>query len=133
MIDGASPRGTHAPAAASVRSRLSYGINEAGGWRHFAFGPHRTEITECLRTIGTRIVRIYAFDRYSPDPIRDWPGFAAYVQRVLDAGAVPMITLTRFRPPFEDTSVLRWFVHRCGELVWNCREEWGGETIRHWY
>ncbi len=133
MTDGVPIGETLASTAATVRSRLSYGINEASGWRHFALGPHREEISERLRAIGTRIVRIYVFDRYTPSPVREWAGFVAYVQAVLDAGATPMITFTRFRPPFEDSSVLRWFVHRCGELVWNCLEQWGAEVVRDWY
>src|SRR5262249_38511156 len=47
--------------------------------------------------------------------------------------AVPMITFTRFRPPFDDAATVRWFTQRCGELVWNCIEQWGGEATREWY
>jgi hypothetical protein len=134
MTDGARIRETpQAAVPKTVRSRLRYGVNEATGWRHFALGPHREEIGGRLRSIGTEIVRIYVFDRYTPDPVKDWPGFAGYVQAVLEAGATPMITLTRFRPPFEDAAVLRWFVQRCGELVWSCIEHWGGEVVRNWY
>jgi hypothetical protein len=134
MTDGARIRETpQAAVPKTVRSRLRYGVNEATGWRHFALGPHREEIGGRLRSIGTEIVRIYVFDRYTPDPVKDWPGFAGYVQAVLEAGATPMITLTRFRPPFEDAAVLRWFAQRCGELVWSCIEHWGGEVVRNWY
>src|SRR5437879_2055382 len=82
-----------------VRSRLLYGVNEATGWHHFAAGPHQNEISNCLRAIGTQIVRIYVFDQYTPNPVTDWPGFARYVEAVLAAGATPMITLSRFCPP----------------------------------
>src|SRR5262249_29584409 len=125
-------RGT--PAVNGVtRSRLHYGVNEATGWREFALGAERQTIGQRLRTIDTSIIRIYAFDRYTPDPVTDWPNFARYVQAVLDAGAVPMITFTRFRPPFEDAATARWFAQRCGELAWNSIEQWGGETVREWY
>jgi hypothetical protein len=117
----------------ATHSRLRYGVNEAIGWREFATGPDREQIRDRLRAIGTQIIRIYAFDRYTPDPIRDWPGFAEYVQAVLNTGATPMITFTRFRPPFDDAATVRWFAQRCGELVWNCIEQWGGEAVREWY
>jgi len=117
----------------TTRSRLRYGVNEATGWRAFALGAHRETIGDRLRTIDTQIIRIYAFDRFVPDPVRDWPKFARYVQAVLDAGGVPMITFTRFRPPFDDAATVRWFAQRCGELVWNCIEQWGGEAVREWY
>jgi hypothetical protein len=116
-----------------VRNRLKYGINEATGWREFATGGHREQIRDRLRVVGTRLVRIYVFDRYTPDPVRDWPNFARYVQAVLDAGARPMITLTKFRPPFDDVATTRWFVERCGELAWNCIEHWGGDAVREWH
>ena len=116
-----------------VRSRLLYGVNEATGWRHFAAGPRRDEIGNRLRAIGTRIIRIYVPDPYTPNPVKDWPAFARYVEAVLGAGATPMITLPRFRPPFDNVAVLRWFAQRCGELVWSCIEQWGGDVVREWY
>jgi hypothetical protein len=134
MTNGHSIRGGHKTAAPqAVRSRLMYGVNEATGWRHFAEGPHRDEIGNCLRAIGTRIIRIYVFDRYTLNTVKDWPGFARYVEAVLAAGATPMITLSRFCPPFDNEAVLRWFAQRCGELVWSCIEQWGGEVVREWY
>src|SRR5215472_6830789 len=44
-----------------------------------------------------------------------------------------MITFPRFRPPFDNVAVLRWFVQRCGELVWSCIEQWGGSVVREWF
>jgi hypothetical protein len=134
MTDGLSIGGARETAAPQmVRSRLRYGVNEAAGWRHFADGPHREKIGNCLRAIGAQIIRIYVFDRYTPNPIKDWPRFARYVEAVLAAGATPMITLSRFCPPFDNAAVLRWFAQRCGELVWSCVEQWGGEVVRDWY
>lgn len=134
MTNGHSTRGARETAAPNVvRSRLLYGVNEATGWHHFADGPHRDEIGNCLRAIGTQIVRIYAFDQYTPIPTKDWLGFARYVEAVLSAGATPMITLSRFCPPFDNVAVRRWFAQRCGELVWSCIEQWGGDVVREWY
>lgn len=117
----------------ATRSRLRYGINEATGWRHFATGVYRDRIKERLCAIKTQIVRIYVCDRYTPNPVTDWPDFARYVQGVLEAGATPMITLSGFRPPFDNAATIRWFAQRCGDLAWNCIEQWGGDIVRDWY
>jgi hypothetical protein len=115
------------------KSRLRYGVNDKTGWREFSSGPHRRQIADCLTAINTEIMRVYVFDRGTLNPVTDWPSFARYVQAVLDVGAKPMITFTRFRPPCSDLANIRWFARRCGELVWNCIEEWGGERVRDWY
>jgi hypothetical protein len=116
-----------------ARSRLRYGINEATGWRDFATGPHQDQIRDHLRSLQTQIVRIYAFDSWTPHPVSDWPAFARYVNAVLKAGATPMITFVRFRPPFGNTRMVQWFARRCGDLVWACIDEWGGDVVRDWY
>ena len=121
------------PPMGVIRSRLRYGVNEATSWRQFALGPHRERIRARLCAIHTEIIRIYVFDRYTPDPVTDWPSFARYVQAALDVGATPMITFTRFRPPFDDTFTVRWFARRCGDVVWNSIEQWGGDAVREWY
>ncbi len=115
------------------RSRLRYGINEATGWHDFANGSHQDQISEYLRAIQTQIVRIYAFDSWTPNPVSDWPAFTRYVNAVLKAGATPMITFVRFRPPFGNPRMIQWFAQRCGDLVWSCIEQWGGHVVRDWY
>ena len=130
---------THAESAArgpnppEIRMRLRYGVNEADSWWHFALGPQREHIWARLREMDTRIIRIFLFDKYAPDPVTEWSVFAAYVQAVLNVGATPMITFAKFPPPFDDPRALRRFAGRCADVVWNCIEQWGGEVVRDWY
>jgi hypothetical protein len=113
--------------------RLRYGVNEARGWRHLAMGPQREQIRTRLAAIGTELVGICVFDRYTPDPLREWPAFKAAIDAVLGLGAVPVITLVSPRPPLQDASAVRWFAQRCADLVWCAVDEWGVETVGRWY
>src|SRR5262249_23938147 len=54
------------------RMKLRYGFNETLGWRPFALGPGREQIWARLRDVQTRIVRIFAFAQYTPDPATEW-------------------------------------------------------------
>ena len=123
-------RGPNPP---EIRMRLRYGVNEADSWWHFALGPQRERIWARLREMDTRIIRIFLFDKYAPDPVREWSVFAAYVQAVLNVGATPMITFAKFNRPTGDPRAVRWFANRYADVVWNCIEQWGGEVVRDWY
>src|SRR5205823_2989062 len=81
----------------------------------------------------TRMIRLFLFDKSAPDPVREWPMFASYVQAVLDVGAVPMITFAKLRRPLDDPRAIRWFATQCSDVVWSCIEQWGGETVRDWH
>ena len=109
--------------------QLRYGFNEIDAWWHISLGEHRESIRKHLRRMGTQVVRIFVFDKPVPDPLRDWRHFAAYVQAVLDAGALPMITFAKFHPPY-DARNRRIFSARCAEIVWGCLEQWGGDRVR---
>jgi hypothetical protein len=113
--------------------RLRYGFNEVDGWWDIGLGPHRERIRHHHRLMGTRIVRIFMFDKSVPDPTRQWDLFAAYVQAVLDMGAVPMLTFAKYHPPHDDPRNLRTYLARCTEVAWSCLEQWGGERVRDWY
>jgi hypothetical protein len=115
-----------------TRLRLRYGLNEADSWWHFARGPQRARIQARLRDLRPDIVRVFLFDKGTPDPVEEWAAFAEYVQAVLNVGAVPMITFAKFRRPFDDPRAIRWFAERCGDIVWGCLEQWG-EAVRDWY
>jgi hypothetical protein len=115
-----------------TRLRLRYGLNEADSWWHFARGPHHGHIQQRLCELGVDIVRIFLFDKGTPDPVDEWEAFAGYVQAVLNVGAVPMITFAKFRRPYDDPRALRWFAERCGDVAWGCQEQWG-EAVRDWY
>jgi hypothetical protein len=115
------------------RMSLRYGFNEINGWWHLSEGPHGAEIRRRHRLMGTRLIRIFVFDPQVPDPSRNWRGFSACVQAVLDAGAVPMITFARFEPPFDSAANIRTFVARCREVVWSSIEQWGGDRVKDWF
>jgi hypothetical protein len=115
------------------RMRLRYGFNEIDGWWHVALGEQRDLIRRRLKLMGTRVMRIFVFDKPVPDPIFEWQLFAAYVQAVLDAGALPMITFAKYQPPHEDKRNRRAYIARTQDIVWGCIEQWGGEVVRDWY
>ncbi len=116
-----------------IRMKLRYGVNETDSWWHFALGPQREQIWARLREMDTRIVRIFLFDKNTPDPVTDWHLFASYIQAVLNIGATPMLTFAKFNRPVDDPRAVRWFAKRCGDVVWSSIEQWGGEVVREWY
>jgi hypothetical protein len=113
--------------------RLQYGVNETVSWHEFAIGPNREQIWTRLRELHTRVVRLLVFDKGAPDPIDEWPTFADCIEAVLAAGAVPMVTFSKFGPPYDDPTAVRTFATRCGETVRRCIQQWGGEKVRDWY
>ncbi len=115
------------------RMKLRYGVNQADECWDFALGPERERIWARLREVGTRLIRLFLFDKGAPDPAKDWPVFASYVQAVLNVGATPMITFAKFRPPFDDPDAICGFADRSAEVVRGCIDQWGGETVRDWY
>jgi hypothetical protein len=114
------------------RAQLRYGFNEIDAWWHIALGDHRRSIRRHLRRMGTEVVRIFVFDKPVPDPIREWRNFAAYVEAILAAGAVPMVTFAKFQPPYDERN-LRIFCTRCTDIVWGCLEQWGAHAVGDWY
>jgi hypothetical protein len=120
-------------AAPQLRMRLRYGINEAHGWSDFALGARRERIWSRLRALDTRLIGLSVFEPRAPDPVHDWPRFAACVDAVLGVAAVPVITVARLYPRDHDQAAARWFAGRCADLVWNCVEQWGAERVREWY
>lgn len=122
----------HTFPGAARRMRLRYGFNEIEAWKYFSLGPDRERIRRHLRLMDTKVIRIFVFDKPVPNPVSQWYLFAAFLQAVLDAGAVPMITFARFPQPHHARN-RRMFVDRCAEIVWGCIEQWGGEVVRDWY
>jgi hypothetical protein len=119
--------------AGARRMQMRYGFNEIDGWWHISLGKHRDSVRRRLRLMDTRVVRIFVFGQPVPDPVKDWHLFAAYVQAVLDVGAVPMVTFAKFEPPYDNARSVKTFVARCAEIVWGCIEQWGGDTVKDWY
>jgi hypothetical protein len=122
----------HRPAAAQ-RMQLRYGFNEIDAWWHVGLGEHREKIRRQLKLMDTQVMRIFVFDKPVPDPVWEWDLFAAYVQAVLDAGALPMITFAKFHPPHDDPRNLRTYITRSKDVVWGCLEQWGADVVRDWY
>ena len=83
--------------------------------------------------MGTKVIRVFVFDKPVPDPFKEWHWFAAVLQAVLDVGAKPMVTFAKFHPPYDDPRNIRNFVARCCEIVWGCIEQWGGDEVKDWY
>jgi hypothetical protein len=121
------------PKPTAMRMQMLYGVNQADQCWDFVLGPARELIWEQLRTIDTRVIRLFLFDKGAPDPVTQWPIFASYVQAVLNVGAIPMITFAKLRRPLDDPRAVRWFANQCADVVWNCIEQWGGEVVRDWY
>jgi len=113
--------------------KLLYGVNEADSWWHFALGPQRERIQARLREMKVRIIRIFLYDKYAPDPTADWKSFASYVQAVRNVGALPMITFARLRRPLDDARAVRWFANQCADVVWSAIEHWGPAEVREWF
>jgi len=120
-------------AAGAQRMQLRYGFNEIDAWAAFSMGEHREQIHRRLRLMGTKVIRIFVFDKPVPDPFKQWHWFAAVLQAVLDVGAKPMVTFAKFHPPYDDPASIRSFVARCAEIVWGCIEQWGGNEVKDWY
>src|SRR5262245_6607943 len=116
-----------------TRMCMLYGVNQADQCWDFAMGANRDLIQQRLRDINTSIIRLFLFDKGAPDPLKEWPTFAAYVNAVLRVGAVPMITFAKFRRPVDDPRAIRWFANQCSDVVWSCLEEWGPELVKDWY
>ncbi|HKA01467.1 MAG TPA: hypothetical protein VKE70_33375, partial [Candidatus Solibacter sp.] len=123
---------SHCEEHPDARMKLRYGFNETLGWRPFALGPGREQIWARLRDVQTGIVRIFAFAQYTPDPATEWESFAAYVQAVLNAGAVPMVTFVNLPQPFHDPGSVVQVAGLCGSLVAKCVDLWGGDAVSDW-
>jgi hypothetical protein len=117
----------------STRVRLRYGFNEIDGWWHVSQGEHREKIQRRIRLMGTKVMRVFVFDKPVPDPVFEWRLFAGYIQAVLDVGALPMITFAKYHPPHDDARARRAYVARSKDIVWGCIEQWGGEVVRNWH
>ena len=60
----------------AVQNRMCYGVNESDSWWYFALGPQRERIWARLRDLNTRIIRVFLFDKHTPDPVANWRDFA---------------------------------------------------------
>ena len=51
------------------KMRMIYGVNQADACQAFALGDASELIQERLREIGTRMVRLFLYDKGAPDPV----------------------------------------------------------------
>jgi hypothetical protein len=115
-------------------ARLRYGLNgtvDLGS--RLVTAPQRDCVCRRVRELGTQVVRMPVMGGGSLDPLEAWTPFASCVQAVLEAGAVPMITFSKFGPPYDDAGAVSAFAGRCAAIVAACLGEWGGEAVREWY
>ena len=115
-----------------MKMNLLYGVNQADACEAFAIGESSERIQQRLRDIGTRMIRLFLYDKGAPDPVTQWPIFVSYVQAVLNVGAKPMITFAKMHP-VNDLEAVEEFANRSGEVVRRCIEHWGGDVVRDWY
>jgi len=116
-----------------MKMKLQYGINQADACEAFAIGESSEGIRQSLRDIGTRMIRLFLYDKGAPDPVMQWPIFVSYVQAVLKVGAKPMVTFAKMHKPVDDLEAVDEFANRSSEVVRRCIEQWGGDVVRDWY
>src|SRR5215475_15086782 len=108
-----------------MKMNLLYGVNQADACEAFAIGESSERIQQRLREIGTRMIRLFLYDKGAPDPVTQWPTFVSYVQAVLNVGATPMITFAKMNKPVGDLEAVEEFANRSADVVRRCVEEWG--------
>src|SRR5262249_5252633 len=84
------------------------------------------------RAAQTHIIRICAFDGQAPDPIADWNDYRAYLEAVLHAGAVPMLTVMKFDQPYDDPQSVKRLARSCRDVARRCIDTWGPQ-VASWY
>ncbi len=116
-----------------MKMQMVYGVNQADACQAFAIGDSSERIQQRLRDVGTRMIRLFLYDKGAPDPTTQWPTFISYVEAVLNVGAKPMITFAKMHKPVDDLDAVDEFANRSGDVVRRCIEQWGGEVVRNWY
>src|ERR687886_545735 len=100
-----------------MKMKMTYGVNQADACQAFALGEYRSLIQQRLRDAGTRMIRLFLYDKGAPDPVSEWPIFASYVQAVLNVGAIPMITFAKMHKPVSDLEAVDEFANRNADVV----------------
>jgi hypothetical protein len=116
-----------------MKMQMLYGVNQADACQAFAIGDSCERIQQRLRDVGTRMIRLFLYDKGAPDPTTQWPTFSSYVEAVLKVGAKPMITFAKMHKPVDDLDAVDEFANRSGDVVRRCIEQWGGDVVREWY
>ena len=117
----------------TIRSNLKYGFNETDNWWYFSQGKESENIREKLSTINLSYIRVFVFDKGTPDPVSNWINFKTYIDSVLILKAKPMITFALYNFPYSDKNSIQSFSNRCSDVVWGCIEQWGEEEVSSWF
>ena len=113
--------------------KMLYGVNQADACEAFALGISSGRIQQNLRSIDSKIVRLFLYDKSAPDPVTQWPVFVSYVEAVLRIDAKPMITFAKMHKPVSDLEAVQEFAERSADVVKRCIEHWGGATVSEWF
>ena len=119
--------GTIAPHT-GYRMRLHYGLSENNLWSE-CISAH--DVADRVREAAAQIVRLSVEDDCAES--HSWHRFETYITGVLAAGAVPMVTLSKFGRPYADADAIRWFADSASGLVRRSIDRWGPETVRDWF
>jgi len=110
------------------RMRLRYGLSENNLWRECVSAD---DVAARVRQAAAQIVRLSVDDACAESD--SWQRFESYVTGVLAAGAVPMVTFSKFGRPYADPAAIRWFADSASGLVCRSIDRWGPETVRDWF
>ena len=108
-----------------LKMQMLYGVNQADACQAFALGASSARIQQNLRDVGSRIVRVFLYDKCGPDPVTEWPVFVSYVDAVLKIGANPMITFAKMHKPVSDLEAVEEFANRSADVVRRCHRALG--------
>src|SRR5712692_6292483 len=110
------------------RMRLRYGLSEDNLWSE-CVSAH--DVSARVSQAAAQIVRLSVDDECADSD--SWRKFETYLTGVLAAGAVPMVTFSKFGRPYDDEGAIRWFAGCASGLVRRCIDRWGPETVREWF
>ena len=133
MRSQALPISLQAPTATTAPMRLRYGYNLSGCWSKFTSGSNGAKVQGLLREAGTEILRVFLFENAAPDPLKQWDDCAAYLDAVLNTGAVPMINFAGFPRDWDSPGSAHAYARRCRAVVQRSIEHWGETAVGNWY
>jgi hypothetical protein len=107
--------------------RLRYGLSENQLWRDCMTVD---DVAARIREVGAQIVRLSVEDECTEN--ESWRRLETYLTGVLAAGAVPMVTFSKFGRPYADNAAIRWFAGCASDLVRRSIDRWGPEIVREW-
>jgi len=123
-----APQTAVTPPQTGYRMRLRYGLSENNLWSECRSA---CDVAARVRQAAAQIVRLSVDDDCAETQC--WQRFETYVTGVLMAGAVPMVTFSRFGRPYTDAAAIRWFAGCASGLVRRSIDRWGPEVVCEWF